>query len=297
MSLVLGTVQLGMAYGVANATGRPDEANARAIVAAALEGGVRDFDTAPGYGDAEAVLGRALAASGMSAEARVFSKVGGEAADAAAIERSVRDSLTRLGVSRLAGLLLHREDMLDQWDKGLGAALADLSAGGLVERLGVSVYSPARALQALQVEGVGLVQLPANLLDDRFERAGVLDLARKRGILVHVRSVFLQGLFFLPPSTAEARAPGSGELVRRVRALADRYGLSVHGLALGFVREACPNAGVLFGAETVAQVRENLDAWSAPLPARAVADARSEFHGTPERIVNPTMWDQGRRSA
>ncbi len=297
MSLVLGTVQLGMPYGVANVTGRPDEAKARAIVAAALEGGVRDFDTAPGYGEAESVLGRALDASGMSAGMRVFSKIGGDAADAAAIERSVRDSLSRLGISRLAGLLLHREEMLDRWDKGLGATLGKLSAAGLVERLGVSVYSPARALQALGMEGIGLVQLPANLLDDRFERAGVFALARERGVLVHVRSVFLQGLFFLSPTAAEARVPGSGTFVRRIRVLADEHGVSVHRFALGYVREICPDAGVLFGAESVAQVRENLEAWSAPLPARAVADARAAFQGIPENIVNPTMWEQGRRTA
>jgi len=297
MSMVLGTVQLGMAYGVANTTGRPDEENARAIVAAALAGGVRDFDTAPGYGEAESVLGRALAASGMSAEARVFSKIGGEVSGAAAIERSVRDSLSRLGISRLAGILLHREDMLDQWNAGLGEALAGLSAGGLVEGVGVSVYTPARALQALGMEGISLVQLPANIFDNRFERAGVFDLARKRGVLVHVRSVFLQGLFFLSPATAEARVPGSGELVARLHALADRHGADIHRFALGYVRETFPDVGVLFGAETVAQVRENLESWNAPLSARAVADAREAFQDIPERIVNPTMWEQGKRTA
>ena len=39
--LVLGTAQLGMPYGIANRSGQPDASQARAIVEAAWEAGIR----------------------------------------------------------------------------------------------------------------------------------------------------------------------------------------------------------------------------------------------------------------
>lgn len=56
--LMLGTAQLGMAYGVANTAGRPDFRQAVRLIAAAADGGVNCFDTAAAYGDSEVILGR-----------------------------------------------------------------------------------------------------------------------------------------------------------------------------------------------------------------------------------------------
>ena len=58
--LMLGTVQFGMPYGVANRMGQPDYGDVLAMVAAAIEGGVNCFDTAAAYGSSEEVLGRAM---------------------------------------------------------------------------------------------------------------------------------------------------------------------------------------------------------------------------------------------
>lgn len=55
--LTLGTVQLGVPYGVANRSGQPDVEHANKILAAAWDGGITCFDTASIYGSAERLLG------------------------------------------------------------------------------------------------------------------------------------------------------------------------------------------------------------------------------------------------
>lgn len=45
-----------------------------------------------------------------------------------------------------------------------------------------------------------LVQLPANLLDQRFLRTGWLDRLQAMGCEIHVRSLFLQGLLLMQPA-------------------------------------------------------------------------------------------------
>ena len=57
-ALTLGTVQLGLAYGVNNAQGMPTFEESSAILNTALDSGIVSFDTARGYGESEAVLGR-----------------------------------------------------------------------------------------------------------------------------------------------------------------------------------------------------------------------------------------------
>ena len=94
--LCLGTVQLGMAYGVANRDGMPGEAQARQLISEALEGGITLFDTAQAYGEAEARLGAMAEAIGAHG-GQVITKLSPDA-DASNVGRLVRQSRERLGV-------------------------------------------------------------------------------------------------------------------------------------------------------------------------------------------------------
>ena len=58
--LSLGTVQLGLDYGISNASGKPDLSTAFAILDKALERGINSLDTARGYGNSESVIGEWL---------------------------------------------------------------------------------------------------------------------------------------------------------------------------------------------------------------------------------------------
>lgn len=290
---VLGTVQLGLPYGVANSTGKPDFHAALAIVRAAWDGGVREFDTAADYGDSEAVLGRALAELGVAGRAEVSSKTPADwdGADFAVLDRSLDASLKRLGLDRLEHLLLHREHLLDRWDQGPGRCLERVVADGRVRHAGVSVYTPEAARRALELDGLDSLQIPSNLLDRRFERAGVERLARDRGKRLFVRSVFLQGLLLLEPSALPPGLAFAGEAVAAAAALADEFGLTRLEAALGFARQAWPGSGVLFGAETPEQVRENLAAFAREVPAELAARARERFPDLPQKLLNPSLWE------
>jgi aryl-alcohol dehydrogenase-like predicted oxidoreductase len=299
---VLGTAQLGMDYGIANRSGRPAKEQAREIVSLAFDSGVVEFDTAQDYGDAESVLGGLLSELTIAPQARVITKPdpkldlsfdsGKEAACERALVTSVEKSVERLGVPALHGLLLHREALLEHWDRGLGETLAGLVSSGLVERVGVSVYTPGAALMALECSGLTLLQLPGNIFDRRFEAAGVFDLAAERGVAVHVRSVFLQGLALMEPEALPAHMAHARPFVARAKELATSIGVSRPALAMAYVREAQPGANVLFGAETPEQVRQNVAAWNAAMPDDLVHMVREAFENVPEPVLNPTMWKQ-----
>lgn len=291
-SLVLGAVQLGLSYGVANTTGQPDRATALDIVRVAWESGIAEFDTAQDYGDSERVLGEAFQNLGISAHARVVSKIDPtfDHLDRAVMTAAVDASLTKLGVPRLAGLLLHHEALLDQWDSGVHEVLSDLVRVGKVERLGVSVYSPERAWEALNKDGIDMVQLPSNILDRRFEALGVFDLAEDRNKRIYVRSAYLQGLILMEPDELPSHVAFSRPVVERVKALAQELHISVPALALGYLRSRLPKVKLVVGAETPEQVLLNAKYGQTLLTQDLVAKVAECFSDVDVKVLNPALW-------
>lgn len=203
--LALGTVQFGLAYGVANKDGAVSPNEACSILDEAVAIGIDTLDTAVGYGESEAVLGRLDAG-----RFRVVSKLPGLPADVVNVEQWVRSQLAgsrqRLRMARLDGMLLHRpSDLLGPQGQTLYTSLLRLREDGLVGKIGVSVYGPAE-LEALFADyDFDLVQAPLNIIDTRLVDSGWSDRLATRGIELHTRSVFLQGLLLMSPSERPKR--------------------------------------------------------------------------------------------
>ena len=115
--LVVGSVQLGLPYGIANRTGKPARATALRLVKRAADAGVAVFDTARAYGDAEDRLGEALEGRSVRTITKLspLSELPPDAsseAARAAVESSIEHSLAALRRSRLDCVLLHRASHL-----------------------------------------------------------------------------------------------------------------------------------------------------------------------------------------
>lgn len=144
MKLALGTAQLGLNYGIANRQGQVsvDEAE-EAILRHAQSSGMDTLDTAMAYGDSEQRLG-VIGVAGW----HVVSKLPA-IPDACPdvfrwVATSVQESLQRLQVTSLYGLLLHRpEQLLARDGERLYLALQQLKDDGVVGKIGVSIYDPS----------------------------------------------------------------------------------------------------------------------------------------------------------
>jgi aryl-alcohol dehydrogenase-like predicted oxidoreductase len=293
---ILGTVQLGMRYGIANQIGRPDTNTAIAIVRECLERGVDTFDTAQHYGESEAVLGMAIQACGAMRQTRVITKLSPQLteADAATLKGSVNGSLARLGLSSLDTLMFHREEHLALLDGPTGNALKTLVDEGVAARIGISVYTPGMALQALLHPLIRVVQLPASFFDRRFEAAGVFKLAIDNGKEIHVRSALMQGLLGLSPS---ALAPGFSDLfpyLERFHQACHSYDIPWAVAALTWVTRRHPSSRVLFGAESVEQVQQNLDValTNGVSLLNLMADMDDICPPQREDLINPALWQR-----
>lgn len=302
--LVIGTAQLGIPYGIANAQGIPDDREAEFILKTAIANGASWVDTARAYGRSEAVVGQAMA-GGWSARVRVATKLSPLtecAADAstalveARVDASVFESCARLRVQRLEALLLHRAAHLHMWQGAAWRRLLQLREDGTIGTLGVSVQNPAELEQALEVPEVGIVQLPCNLLDWRWEavHASIARRKERNPLVLHVRSALLQGLLCSrdPAHWRRAHVPeahAAWDWLDSARAAHRSADLAE--LCLRYVRSLPWVDGVVVGMESGAQVLANIRHFNTPLLSQAeLAQLDRTRPRLPEGTLDPARW-------
>lgn len=292
--LMLGTVQFGLRYGVANTTGQPSYETVRDILSCAHEGGVNCLDTAPGYGDSEEALGRAMSELGIANSMVVVTKVhptadensSGRSADKA-ILKSVTQSLKRLRLDVLPVCLFHNERDFSCID-----SLIRLKENGMIRHVGVSVGTrPGPAATIVESGLVEAVQIPANILDHRHVQSGIFKTAHERGVAMFVRSVYLQGLLLMPEEDILPELAPVIPVRRKLQALADEAGMSMAELAVRYVLAIEGVTCALAGVESVAQMRRNIDLFSKPpLDNNLLKAATAAVPRLPEKILTPYLW-------
>jgi aryl-alcohol dehydrogenase-like predicted oxidoreductase len=283
--IALGTVQLGMAYGVANATGQVSEDDAHAIVSHAVRSGIDTLDTCVTYGDSEQRLGR----FGIQ-DCRVTSKLPAlpdDAHDVAAyVTDTVEGSLRRLRIGKLHGLLLRRSsDLLGQRGAAVYEALVALKKRGLVEKVGASIYDPSELDALAGACKMDLLQAPFNIFDRRLETSGWLARLSRAGVEIHTRSVFLQGLLLMAP---QKRPPTFGRwepLWERWDSWLDAVSLSPVQACIGFALSRPKIDRIVVGVDSVNQLQEVLDAVDAPR-----VDWPGALMSEDLDLINPTRW-------
>ncbi len=183
MKLGLGTAQFGLDYGISNTQGQVNFSEIVDILNFARANEIKVIDTAQLYGVSEVALGNA-GVSGF----QVITKI--------SYQSKLEDSLTNLKLNNLYAVLAHDADELSQnaefWEKLVG-----YKKKGLVEKIGISVYTEEQLDLALEKYPVDIVQLPLNVFDQRFLQHGYLQKLKDLNVEIHARSVFLQGLLLM----------------------------------------------------------------------------------------------------
>jgi aryl-alcohol dehydrogenase-like predicted oxidoreductase len=286
--LALGAAQFGMAYGIGNTSGQVTQEAVRDILEQAYVNGIDTLDTAIAYGNSEQVVG----AVGMS-QWRVITKLPpltGNINDVAAwAEEQVIASLNRLGVSRLYGLLLHRPELLlGSHGNSLLQVFESLKAQGIVQKTGISIYTPSQLDQLDGLPEIDLVQSPLNLFDQRLITSGWLARLIDRGVEVHARSAFLQGLLLMSASHRPQKFDRWDDVWQMWDHWLSKIGLSPLQACLRFALSVPGVSRVIVGVDSRTQLTEILDnivpdglpslpAWLRPLD---------------EELVNPSCWSR-----
>ncbi len=269
-AMTLGTVQLGMNYGIANNDGKPSEEKSFSILRSALEGGITSLDTARAYGDSEQVIGRFLKTWQGEVPAIVTKvrKLEGSTPKEleAFVTESVEQSLENLGVNKVDAVMLHGAQDPVIHGKACADAVKSLIDHGYTDKVGVSVYTAEDIEGMLPYDIFSVTQVPMSIFDQRLIAGGSIDKLKERDYTVFVRSVFLQGLFFLDPEgmTDPILQEHAAPKIRLLRQIAEGEGLTLEQLAIAFMRDCAGVTSLVLGADTPEQVTANISAFETP---------------------------------
>jgi aryl-alcohol dehydrogenase-like predicted oxidoreductase len=293
--ITLGTVQLGMDYGVANRNGKPDKEVSINLLKKALETGTVSLDTARHYGSEEVI-----SASGVAHRFTVVTKF---KIDKACLSdpqlalqearKSVLMSCTALGLKKLQVCLFHQDKNypIEVVADVLPRILQQLKEEGLIERGGISVYYPAELHAINDWHNIDAVQVPMNVFDLRLLKDGLLDTLKAEGVAVFIRSVFLQGLLLMDPRSLPPHLTEAAKYIIQLNTLASAEGISAAQLAFSYVRDTDGVASLVIGAENVDQIMQNAALLNGPgLSSQTRSTIETLFSEIPEELITPGLW-------
>lgn len=283
--IALGTVQFGLSYGIANTEGQVGRTEAAAILSLAARRGINTLDTAVAYGESEQVLGEVGVDSW-----RVISKLPAVPEDCvdvqAWVDLQVSNSLQRLQMNHLHGLLLHRPgQLLEARGEVLYRALRVLQDRGVVEKIGVSIYEPAELSRLTTNMRFDVVQAPLSIFDTRLTDSGWLARLTDSGCEVHTRSSFLQGLLLMKPEDRPQQFKRWDELWKKWDSWLLKVGLTPLQACLRYALSQQGVAKVVLGVNSEAQLGQIFSAAVGDLPP-----IPAEMKTDDQFLLNPALW-------
>jgi len=277
--LILGTVQLGLQYGINNTFGQPSLDVAHDILSLAYQNQLEYIDTAFEYGEAQDII------CNFQQKRNIKFKIITKITDKIH-HTTLANFASSLPNNQVDICLLHNAS-----DINTSALdnLYQLQAQGYIDKIGVSIYSNQELRQAIEHPYIQVIQLPYNLLDNTTQKGGLLRQAKEAGKIIHIRSVFLQGLFFKQLDKLPIGLKPLKPYLVKIMEIAKSAKLSMAELALNYVYHNPYIDGVLIGVETPEQLLMNLDSIQPDFP-EDIAQQINHINVKDITLLNPSNW-------
>ncbi len=292
--MILGTVQLGLNYGINNNTGKPDKKKAFEIFDFAYNHDIKMLDSGPMYGDAEEIIGEYFKNNGQKfiVSTKLPDYIKNEKNPRYnEVENVVRESLEKLCIDNAFCYYLHQ--FYQCKFHRLMVVLNECKKKGLYENLGISIYSPCELIYICKnlYEIIDVVQIPYNIFslhlwDD------ALRMARGRGIKIYARSIFLQGLAFKNNRDFFVSKLGVEKFIAFIHELACRRGTGIDQLCFDSVYGNDYIDDIIIGCETLDQLKKNLRMENnfRPIKGFEIKEIHEMMESIPEDALNPQTW-------
>ncbi|MFT6069475.1 MAG: aryl-alcohol dehydrogenase-like predicted oxidoreductase [Bacteriovoracaceae bacterium] len=278
--LILGTVQFGLDYGINNSSGIMSESEVTKVLEYCKASGIKSLDTAPGYGEAQKRI------SNFSNDFKILSKF---SYNETSPSENLKQTLEDLRASCLECYSFHSPK--DFLENGIHKDLITAKEEGLIKKLGISVYSQEEALSVLNDKHIDTIQIPFNLLDNYNRHGDLFKKIKENDKEIHIRSVFLQGLFFMAQDKEPLKIKPLIKEINHLRELARNSGLSMHELCLRYVFSIDEIDGVLIGVDSLAQLQSNLEVLNCTSLERSIIEEINDISVSCPALLNPQNWN------
>jgi aryl-alcohol dehydrogenase-like predicted oxidoreductase len=285
--IALGTAQFGLDYGINSVSGQLQFTEVQDILSYAYCQDIDLLDTAPLYGNSEQVLGNAKVQDfRIVTKTRDFNCfiVGDQ--EVKILVDDFKQSLINLKQNSVYGVLFHNaNNLLQVGSDKIFNQLNVFKKEGLIKKIGVSVYSYKQLQLILDNFDIDLVQLPFNIIDRRLIDNSLFEILKSKGVEIHVRSVFLQGLLLMDKRNRPNKFSQWRDLWKLWHEWLHDNNLTALEATVRYVVSMSEITKVLVGIDSKSQLEEIVLASTGGLP-----DIPKELFTNDVNLLNPVNW-------
>ena len=197
-------------------------------------------------------------------------------------------SLKRLKTDKLHDLLLHRPaQLLGTNGEKIYKSILKLKEQGMVDQIGVSVYGPDELSELIKRFDFDVIQAPMNIFDRRMEHTGMLKHLKKKGVTIHIRSAFLQGLLLMPSEKIPVYFAPWAPLIKQYHQWLNQQSLSPLQACLSYLNQHSDIDKIIVGVDNIWQLKQIIAAIDTP-----ITDIPDFLQSVDEGLLNPSRWQR-----
>lgn len=281
---------MGLNYGINNTSGKLSMEESFKILSTAYQSGIFFLDTAEAYGNAIEVIGQYHTKT--QKKFQVINKFRSlkEITD---LKNNVKGSLQKLNIHSFYSYLFHSPADLSNLSaySELKKQLQELKQEGLIERLGISIYTNTDFKAAIENPLIEVIQLPFNILDNNNKRLELLKLAKQKDKKIHIRSVFLQGLIYNDSKKLPAKIKPLSKYLDRLKDIAIDLNISLPQLALSYALNNPYVDNVLIGVDSEMQLLKNIYMADQKIDQNTFEIIDRDINVFEEELLYPYNWN------
>lgn len=290
MNYILGTAQIGNDYGISNRSGKVSDENFKKVLRAAEKSGVSYLDTASDYGDSEERIGKFYE---LTKKFSLITKTANSSELLPTKEKikflkeEFLNSLKKTKREKVEVLLIHNvSDITGSDGCEIYHSLSELKNKGLINKLGVSVYSLDDLNQISSEISIDVLQYPINVFNQEFLNNKEIKLLKESGVELHARSVFLQGILLMKTSELHNYFNSIKKIHKKYLSYLKDNKLSKLIGAVNFIKAISEIDAVIFGVQNHEELEEIIYAFN----VQRFDLEYEHFFIKNKKITNPSLW-------
>lgn len=283
-------MQLGIEYGVNNKLGKPSRQVAYDILHKAHSLGIDTLDTAENYGESHSII--ADFHKQVNYKFKIITKYSKNTPNLGSdIVARMKQHCNNFNVQKLSGYMFHsysdfKESLIENPN-----ILKKLKSSNYAEKIGVSVYTNKEIEAVLNYKEITFIQLPFNLFDNDSKRGEILRKAKQKGLEIHTRSAFLQGLYFKDPDSLQGKLVDLKTPLKKMHKFVFENSLDIATLSLKYPLEKIYIDNVLIGVDSVEQLEKNISSIKIKYSDLIYKTIDMTWIEN-DNLLNPALWKQ-----
>ena len=195
-------------------------------------------------------------------------------------------------------LLLHNASQYWQYNGKIWNALLDLKNKQYIKSLGASVQTPYELSQIISDKDISMIQMPFNILDWRWKDAikKIKKEKEKRPLIIHARSVFLQGLLLTNEINLwkKANCVNASDIQYIISSVTHEYQREgIADLCFSYVKSHDWVDGIVIGVQSTKELDNNIDLLeNKKLSFDEIKKINKNMPKLSEETLDPSKWSK-----